>query len=150
MATCIPVPDCFVTARELTLAQVLPAAGAFTSQGFTTLLNGVTGISFWVQYTRGAAGGFPALRIQWTNGTEVARDIVLDQNSLVVVQPTGTSNVYESELLGPAPADGNAITEVYEYSAPAGSTAVRFLAAERGVTLTPGTIAIALTTRGGC
>src|SRR5690349_24055618 len=103
MAECDIIGACFVTAREVVLPPTaLPAAGAFVAAPDAALLKGVSQVDLWIQYDQGAAGGFPAIRVEWLNGTEVARDLVLDQNSLVISQPNGTVNVYQLDILGPA------------------------------------------------
>lgn len=134
----------FELARSVHLAsQALPAAGAFTNQAAFTVPAGITEISFWVTYTRGAAGGFPYLQVLIGNGTEEGNDITIDQN-IVVAQPLGTQNIYEQQLAGPIPASAAAITYVVAVRVPRGATKIRLIAAEGGVPATPGTIAIAL------
>jgi hypothetical protein len=130
------------------VSQVLPPAGAFTNQAFSAVPSGTKSITFWVTYTRGAVGGFPAFRAQWSNGTETATEAVEDLGSLVVAQPFADVSFYEQTLLGPIPADGNPITYPLVFSIPDNTTSVRLIAAERGVTATPGTVAIALTGSG--
>jgi len=122
----------------------LPAAGAFLTPGQFTVPAGITEIAFWVTYTRGAAGGFPYLQVLFGNGTEEGNDISIDQ-TVVVVQPVGTQNIYDQQLAGPIPASAAAITYVIAVKVPRGATRIRMIAAEGGVPGTPGTIAIALT-----
>jgi hypothetical protein len=135
----------FELARSVYLAsQALPAAGAFVIPSQFTVPAGITEISFWVTYTRGAVGGFPYLQVLFGNGTEEGNDISIDQ-TVVVAQPLGTQNIYEQQLAGPIPATGAAITYVIAVKVPRGATTIRMIAAEGGVTATPGTIAVALT-----
>jgi len=135
----------FELARTVHIASaVLPAAGAFTSQAAFAVPAGITEISFWVTYTRGAAGGFANLRVLIGNGTEEGLEIAIDQ-TIVVVQPIGTQNIYEQQLAGPIPATAAAITFVIAVKVPRGATTIRMIAAEGGVVGAPGTLAIALT-----
>lgn len=151
MAECNPIPPgCFVIPRFVHLSQVLPAAGAFTSQGFYTFPPGTRGLTFWITYTRGGAAGAPAFRLEGTNGTEQARQLIQDDSSLAVTQPNATVNVEMETLLGPIPADGSAVVYKLPYTVDPGETGVRLLAAEVGNVGAPGTILIAITGEGGC
>jgi len=129
-------------------SQALPAAGAFTNQAATVLPRGTKRVAFWVKYTRGAAGGFPDLRVLWTNtlGTEGHETIVDRTLALTVAQPVASQLIYEEALLGPIPADASPIDYVIRFEVPAGTSAVRMIAAEKGVVATPGTIEIELGT----
>jgi hypothetical protein len=137
-------------ARVVHLAsQALPAAGAFTSQAAYTVPEGVTGLTFWITYTRGAIGGQPALKLLQGNGTEEGPNLLTTGvstpgNSVLALQATRIR-----ETLGPAPTDGNPLTYCLEVELDPGVTTVRLVAAEHGVTATPGTIAIALAARTG-
>lgn len=134
--------------------QELPAAGAFTAQAFFVYPNplgfstSVTGITFWITYTPNGAGGAPAFRLEGSNGTEIARQLIQDDGSLVVAQPEGMVNVLLETVLGPI---DPAVT-VYKlpYNVDPGEIAVRLLAAEVGNVGTPGDILIAITGHGGC
>lgn len=139
----------FILNRTVHLdSQVLPAAGVFTSQLFQTIPNGTKQVTFWVTYTRGAAGGFPAFRTQWSNGVEQGFDMVEDVASLAVANPIASTNVYQHEILGPAPSSNTAIVYPLVFSVPDNTTSIRLIAAERGVPGTPGTILVALTGSG--
>lgn len=145
----IVVTPGFVLGRRVHLAaSALPGAGAFTAQAFTPVPIATKRITYWVTYARGAAGGFPAFRAQWTNGTELANEAVEDLASLAIAQPFGSVNVLQQEILGPAPADDSGLTYPLVFEVPDASIGVRLLAAERGAPGTPGTIAIALTGSG--
>lgn len=150
----IPAFVDFIIPRTLHLddgagaAVTLQATGAFTNQTAFDIPPGLKKISFYCVYTRGAAGGFPVFNILWGNGTEEARAIVIDQNSLAIAGDDGEFNVYQEQILGPAPVDDNAITYLFEYEVPAGEETVRLIAAERGATATPGDLLITLTGRG--
>jgi hypothetical protein len=121
----------------------LPAAGAFTNPSAYTIQAGIRYVTFWITYTRGAAGGFALLKVLFSNGTEEGNDIVIDQ-SVTVAQPFGTQPIYEQVIQAPAPADANPIVFVLPVKVAVGSTNVRLLAAEGGVVGTPGTMAIAV------
>ena len=143
--TC-PSPVLFAIERAIHLAStVLPAVGAFTQQAFTALSPGAKEISFWITYTRGAAGGFPAAQVQWTNGVEESSQLILDQSSFAGGSPIGDVNVYVEEVLLPTPNSDSPLSYVLTAVVPYGATGFRLLAAERGVALTPGTIEIAYT-----
>lgn len=132
------------TARSVHLAAgALPAAGAFTAQAAYAIPSGLGEITAWVTYTRGAAGGFPIFHVMWGNGTETGQDVNID-SAVTVTQPQGRQNVYEQELAGPQPSGAGAITYAVAIRVPRGATAFQMLAAEAGVTGTPGTIAIAI------
>ncbi len=152
---CEPIaPACFAITREEHLNQVLPPAGAYTNQAFfeypspAGFESGVHGITFWITYTPNGAGGAPAFRLEGTNDTEEARQLIQDDGSLVVAQPEGTVNVLQETVLGPI----SPITTVYKlpYNVDPGETGVRLLAAEVGNIAAPGDIVIAITGRGGC
>jgi hypothetical protein len=122
----------------------LPGAGAFTAQTAYTIPEGIKRIAYLVSYTRGAAGGFVRLRLVWSDGTDEAREAVIDA-AVTVAAPNGRQPVYLSELDGPVPADGTVIRFVVEATVPAGMLTGRLLAAEAGVVGTPGTASITLT-----
>lgn len=124
-------------------SQTLPGAGAFTAQAAFNVPSGVGEITFWVTYTRGAAGGFANLQILFGNGTEEGNDVVLN-TAVTVVQPFGTQQIFEQIIEAPHPAAAGAINFVVATRVPRGATTIRMLAAEAGVVGTPGTIAIAL------
>lgn len=136
----------FVVERAVHLAStVLPGGGLFTSQAFTPLPPGAKEISYWITYTRGAAGGYPAAQVQWTNGTEQSSQLILDQSSISPGTPIADVNVYVEEVLLPAPNSDAALSYVLTAIVPQGATGFRLLAAERGAPGTPGTILIAYT-----
>lgn len=140
----------FRTSRtELIASQVLPAAGAPTSEAFAVLTAGAfRRLSYWISYTRGAAGGYPVYYPQWSNGTDDANELLLDQTSLVVTAPVGKVNLYQEALVGPAPDNDNPLVQVIQFEVPAYATGARILVAEEGDTVNPGTIAVAWTLEG--
>lgn len=144
-----PTPSNFVIPRTVQLATpALPLGGVFTAQPNTVIPLGTKRITYWITYTRGAAGGFPAFRAEWFNGTEQANNTILDSGSLVPVQPFAEANFYQEELLGPAPATAAAIVYELTFEVPPGTIGARLLAAEQGATGSPGTITIAMTGSG--
>lgn len=148
---CEPViVGCFELTREVHLSQVLPAAGAFTSQNFFDLPTGTRGLTFWITYTQGGAAGAPAFRLQGTNGTEQARQLIQDDSSLAVAQPNAEVNVEMETVLGPIPANATPIVYKLPYTVDPGETGVRLTVAEDGNIAAPGTILIAITGEGGC
>ncbi len=140
------LPVRYNTPRTVQLAsQALPAAGAFTSQAFTSLLEGAKEVNYWITYTRGDAGGYPVIDVQWGNDTEESSELFLDESSFSPSQPLGNANVYIGRLLGPAPADANPVSYLLSCIVPYGATKARLRVAEGGVVGTPGTIAVAFT-----
>lgn len=123
----------------------LPAAGAFTAQTLFDVPPGMTDLTFYVTYTRGAVGGFPAFRLQTGNGIELSRPTLIDGSSLAIVQPDGTVTLAMAELVGPTPSGAGAIDFTLEYCIKQGVTQLRLTAAEAGVEGTPGTMQITLT-----
>lgn len=151
MADCIPiVAGCFVVPRFVHLAQVLPPAGAYTSQGFYTFPVATRGLTFWITYERGGPAGAPAFRLEGTNGIEEARQLIQADGSLAVVQPEGSVNVLQETVLGPIPADDEPLVYKLPYNVDPGETGVRLLVAEVGNLAAPGTITVAITGEGGC
>jgi hypothetical protein len=127
-------------------SSTLPAAGAFTSQALYKPDGGLPRlISFWVTYTRGADGGYPRFRVEWSNGTETsAADLVIDDTLDVATPPFGRQNGYIHEVDGPAPANGDPIEYRVIMEDHGGAIGVRLLVAEAGVTGTPGVCSIAI------
>lgn len=127
-------------------SQVLPAAGAFLTPEWQDIPKGTTRVTYWVTYTRGAAGGYLRSEAHYSNGSEDSREVIIDP-TLVTSQPNGRLPLLLEQFEGPQPADGNAITYALTYEGlPAATRQVRLLVAEAGVTGTPGTVAVALTT----
>jgi hypothetical protein len=136
----------------------LPAAGAFSDQAFQAIDKGTLRVTYWVKYTRGAAGGFPTFRHEYSNASpfeianasagtyDVAREIILDPTSITAAAPNATIDAFLEQVNGPAPASGSAITFCLTYERlPAACRAVRLLVAEAGVVGTPGTCNIYMT-----
>lgn len=125
----------------------LPAAGAKTNQAAWPFEPGTTEILASVTYTEGAAGGYVALFPMWTTPAGEVPGTVLDTTIDTSAAPTGKRRLYIEEDDGPVPADGGALKFTIAFDvkegAP-GATAFRLLAAEGGVTATPGVCAMAL------
>lgn len=153
MATCASpaLPCCpFLIERVVLLAeQALPAAGAAVLSAAEALPAGTKEVVFWLTYTQGAAGGYPAISVIWGNGTENSFDAVLDLSSFTVAGELGETDIYVNSLNGVPPPDGNALSWVEPFKVPAGATSVVLSAREVGVVGTPGTIVAALTGAGG-
>jgi hypothetical protein len=134
----------FVLGLQVLLAeQALPAAGAFVNANATVPI-GTKRVTFWITYTRGAAGGYPAIRISTrvSSVQDFHRVIILDLSSFAASGPIGIENFYVEELLGPAPGDGNPLRYELTIVMPANAQEFEFQIAERGVTLTPGTVSV--------
>jgi hypothetical protein len=136
-----------VVARTVHLASAaLPAAGAYSAQALYAPGAGLSRyIAFWITYTRGTANGRPKFKVEWSNGTETAATELVIDETLTTSAPSASQNAYLSEILGPAPANGSAVTYLLVLQNNVGATGVRLLAAEAGVVGTPGTCAIAIT-----
>jgi len=128
---------------------VLPAAGAFTSQVSFIVPTSMSEITYWITYTRGAAGGFAVFRqmFSYPSGAE-GQDIVLN-SALAVVQPRARQQFYLQDLEGPQPLDASPLTFVMAMRVPRGTTRARLLAAEAGVVGTPGDVVINYTMGSG-
>lgn len=126
-------------------SQVLPGGGLFTNQAFFDLPYGAETLIYWVTYTRGAAGGYPKVQVQWGNGTEQSSELLLDKSSLDVTDPIGSVNLYVEQPLLPAPNSDSPLPMILELDIPAGATEARLIVAEAGQVATPGTILVAYT-----
>lgn len=132
--------------QPLLASQALPAAGAFVA-GTATLALGTKRVTFWVTYDRGAAGGFPVIRISTraTAAQSFHRVLIMDLSSFLATAPEGEINVYLEGLLGPAPATDDPIRYDVTVVLPANASEFQFEIAERGVTATPGTVVVGWT-----
>jgi hypothetical protein len=123
----------------------LPGAGAYTTaQAWHTLEDqSVTEVTFYLTYTRGAAGGYPQFRVELGNGTESGVEQVIAE-SPTIVGAVATRSIYDETLDVQAlhPSDANAVTRPVTLQIPRGTKKIRLLAAEVGVVGTPGTCAI--------
>lgn len=142
---------CRTTDRAVLFDDTLPAAGEYTEYVFLVLEPCTNCVTFWITYTSAAppAGG-PSFRVEWTNGTDESRALIMDTSSLVVVQPEGFVNVPMETLVGPRPADGTPISYIMQFDVPCGATGVRLNAAESGAVGTPGDLLIAATASRDC
>lgn len=145
----LPVTPNFVLGLStLIAAAALPGAGAFAT-GDASVMPGTKRVTTWITYTRGAAGGYPAIRA-WSKPMPSAsvpapgfyRVPILDLASFAPAAPEGRENFYLEELLGPIPADGNPINYELTWVLPANAAIFRLQLAERGVVGTPGTVAV--------
>jgi hypothetical protein len=124
--------------------QVLPIGGGFTWQGPYQIPARVRTIMFYVSYTRGAAGGFPILRLLWGNGVEETQSTLVDTD-FTSSDPFSQQGMFLEDLKGPVPQTNDKVSFSIETSVPGGATTVRLLAAEGGVVGAPGSISITLT-----
>lgn len=122
----------------------LPAAGANTSQAAAPITPHHKAITVSTTYTRGAAGGFVRLTPMWTIGGAEVQGTVKDEMLDTSTAPYGQQSIYQHQVNGPQPQSASALTFPFTFEVPAGATAFRALAAEAGVTGTPGTCSIAL------
>jgi len=122
-------------------SSALPGAGAFTAQAFTAVEEGITVVSFVVTYTRGAAGGYPVFRPQWTEGSKTISPTVVNRTP-ISSNGYARRRLYLDELQGIAPSDANPLSMDVSYEIPRTATGIRLLAAEAGATGSPGTIEI--------
>lgn len=142
--------DAFLIDRTLHLSGVLPGSGVYTSQDFEAVPRGTKFVTYWIAYTRGGAGGYPAFHHETTNGTDTeVREPLQNDGSLSVVQPNGSVDVVMEEIDGPAPADAVAIKFYLRYELPDWATGARLLVAEEGNTASPGSVVIGRTGSGG-
>lgn len=123
---------------------VLPAAGAYTNQTAAPVVQSQASICATVTYTRGASGGFPRFRPMWSDGTTEAQGTVLNTAIDLSSPPAGRQSAYLWEIDGPAPSGAGAVSFTLSFDVQPGATTFRLLAAEAGVTASPGTCAIAL------
>lgn len=139
--------------RVLQAAAALAAFPTFSTPAPLELPVGTTKVTFFVQYTEGAAGGRPVFRIEYWDALpvdippgEIARDITIDNAvGLTVVSPNGTFDFYMSQPQGPDPAGATIDYIISCRDLPGGIRAIRLVAAETGVPGTPGTMQIAVT-----
>lgn len=136
-------PDFVIGPKSLIASAALPDAGAF-AVGQTSLPGGTKRVTAWITYTRGAAGGFPAIRASTRPSLTSSwyRTPILDLSSFAAAAPEGRENFYQEELLGPIPADANPIRYELTFVLPANAAQFQLELAERGVPGTPGTAAV--------
>jgi len=125
--------------------QVLPTAGQFTNQSSYAVPHGIRKIAFYITYSRGAVGGFIALRLKWGNGSEETQATIIDRSAIRLDGEFSAQAMRLSDLMGPMPPDDSPVSFMLEASVPGGSSTVRLLAAEGGVPGLPGTVSITLT-----
>jgi hypothetical protein len=125
--------------------QILPVAGQFTNQSPYAIPHGIRKIAFYITYSRGAVGGFIALRLKWGNGSEETQATIIDRSAIKLDGEFSAQAMRLSDLMGPMPPDDSPVSFMLEASVPGGSSTVRLLAAEGGVPGLPGTVSITLT-----
>lgn len=147
-----PIASNFVFGPTQYLAsQALPAAGAFTALQTKAVPLGAKRVTYFVSYSRGAAGGYPIFRpysFAGSGGTVQGRSVVLDLSSFAAVGQEGATKFYVEELKGPPPdADGPLLYKLTFLLEPY-TTFIDLQVAEGGAPGTPGTIAINFTGEG--
>jgi hypothetical protein len=146
-----PLPSNFGFAGTYLASAALPAAGAYTAPQAMGVPVGTKRVTFWITYTRGAAGGYPVFKPQFLGngvGIQMSGNTMLDLSSFAAAAPLGAVNFYVEQLKGPAPSDGNALSYQLTFELPAFTVGCELLAAEEGVVGTPGTIEILYTLEG--
>lgn len=124
---------------------VLPADGQPTEQAYFPIPTRVKSITFYIKYTRGADGGFPALKLFWGNGIEETQETVIDSVVGTVSSMEVSQNISLLDFYGPVPVNDEPVDFVIYVDIPGGSKTVRLKIAEKGVPLSPGTASITLT-----
>lgn len=132
----------------------LPAAGAYTAQGFSKLPPEARRLSVIASYTGGSASGQAAFRLQWQVAagsperqvTPVAETVV---DSTVATKTGNVMAIPEYQLQVNGPANGTAGPihfRLLSVEVPVGAVGARVLAAEIGDTANPGTASTRLYT----
>jgi hypothetical protein len=125
---------------------VLPAAGAYTSQGYQTLSPTCRRITVAVKYAKdaGATTGQVQFKIDWQiNGEGGYFETVIDATTTSIAPPEETMPEYELVVKGPATTSIVMFRQV-SLEAPNCVTGVRILASECGDTAHPGVCTIKL------
>ena len=146
---CPPSPsgrcESFEIPRAIHLAfGLLPPSGAYTNQAPYIIPHSIRNITFFLSYTRGILGGFPALRLLWGNGQEESQETLVDSD-ISISGETSIQSMFLQELDGPTPSNNDPLNFVLETTVPGGARTVRLVAAEKGETGIPGTLIITLT-----
>jgi hypothetical protein len=130
------------------VSQSLPSGGGYTNQPYYLIPPGIRKICFYINYTRGAIGGFATYRIMWGNGTEETQETLVDAAFAGDDQNIAQA-MYLQDLEGPIPQSNSSVNFMVEVSVPGGVRTVRLLAAEKGKPGAPGTTSITLTASSG-
>lgn len=123
---------------------VLPASGNFTNQAPYSIPQQVRSLTFYISYTHGVTGGFPALQLLWGDGVSEFNETLLD-TTIEVNNPSSNQNLHLQEFDGPVPIDGNPVNFMIETTIPGGARSARLIIAERGQPPSPGIASITLT-----
>lgn len=127
---------------------VLPVYPSTTSPTAYTIPNGLTEITFWINYTRDAAGSlprFPRARVVWGNGTESAADLVIVDTLDSVLDTFARRLAYDGEIDFPTAPSNAAHTYQLTVAVPKGATTAKILLSEAGEAAHPGTASVFLT-----
>lgn len=127
---------------------VLPAYPSTTNPTAYPIPNGLSEITFWISYTRDAAGSlprFPRARVVWGNGTDSAADLVIVDTIDSTLDTYARRLAFDGEIDFPtAPSDA---AHVYQLTVavPKGATTAKLLLSEAGEAAHPGTASVFLT-----
>jgi hypothetical protein len=121
----------------------LPAAGAWSAQTAWGVPAGISEITFFITYTRGAAGGYPVFCVELGAGGVLSLEQWEDDNP-AITDPIGIGSLYDHvrDVRGLHPAGAAAVSRAITVTIPRGVTSIALRAAEAGVVATPGTCAI--------
>jgi hypothetical protein len=125
--------------------QMLPLAGAFTTQNQFSIPTRIRRVTFYLTYTRGAADGYAIFRLLWGNGVEENPEAILNIDSGSGGPVWIGQQLRMQDLHGPAPIDSSPLDFSLYATVPGGATTVRLVAAEKGALANPGMLAITLT-----
>ena len=126
----------------------LPINGGYTDQPCYPIPEGIRNVTFYMTYTRGAAGGYPEYQLLWSNGVEETQETMIDMDFQVLSPSTVSQDMFLQNLSGPVPDTDDPMNSIFHVCVPGGATCVRLVAAEKGVTGAPGTLGITLTAAG--
>lgn len=144
---CPPVSCCSFSISRVVHLPVgpLPNNGVFTDQNKYQIPTGITKITFYLSYKRGAPNGYAKLKLLWGNGVEETQETVIDISIDQSPGPYVTQPLYLQDIQCPIPTDDLTINFMIHASIPGSSKTVRLLAAEQGIPGIPGILGITLT-----
>lgn len=124
--------------------ETLPAAGAYTDQGYTPIPALARRMSVVMKYTGGAGstGGKPRFALQWeVPGRSDVYEVAIDGESVTTSAPFSLVPEYAVRIDGLTAAAGTSIAwRAMTVDVPSGAVAARLLVAESGDTAHPGAV----------